>query len=175
MASNFAGLSGLPSDYEQYDFALSDPSTPSTPFDDYRQLKNDLFSTATVLAINDYPANYVIALFDTLTTIVHYGLIESSSSTIPFLLMRTSFTNSSLTTQHNHHSNYNPSTKHSTKHNDNNTGISLNMGSMVGSALSAIPGTRGATEFVSSFIGKVFTSNDSASSSHVRHFVKLDL
>jgi hypothetical protein len=44
------------------------------------------------------------------------------------------------------------------------------MSSMVGSALSAIPGTRGASEFVSSFIGKVFTSTDNANSSSVSLF-----
>lgn len=170
MSANFAGLHGLPSDYDQYDLILSDPSTPSTPFDDYRQLKMDPFTSITTSTSNEYPANYVVALFDTLTTIVHYGLIESTSSTIPFLLMRTSFTNSSLTTQYAHHSSYNSSTLHLPKHNDSNSGISLNMSSMVGSALSAIPGTRGASEFVSSFIGKVFTSTDNASSSSVSLF-----
>jgi hypothetical protein len=170
MAANFAGLQGLPTEYDQYDFVLSDPSTPTTPFDDYRQIKTDLFSCITPTS-SEYPANYVIGLFDTLTTIVHYGLIESSSSTIPFLLMRTSFANNSLTNHYSHHSSYNSSTIHMSKPTDNNSGLSLNMSSMVGSALSAIPGTRGATEFVSSFIGKVFTSTDNASNSNVRLFI----
>lgn len=166
MSANFAGLPGLSADYEQYDSILSDPPTPSTPFDDYRHFKRDFESEFSISTYNDYPANYGIALFDTLTTIVHYCLIESTSSAIPFLLMRTSFANSSLNAQPTYHSAYNSSTLHS-KNNETSPGISLNMTSMVGSALSAIPGTRGATEFVSSFIGKVFTSADNTSSANV--------
>jgi hypothetical protein len=165
MSANFAGLPGLPADYEQYDPFLSDPPTPSTPFDDYRQVKRDFDSEFALSISNDYPANYAIALFDTLTTIVHYCLIESTSSAIPFLLMRTSFANSTLNAQPTYHSTYNSSTLNS-KHIETSPGISLNM-AMVGNALSAIPGTRGATELVSSLMSKVFTSADSASNSNV--------
>lgn len=164
--ANFAGLPGLTADHEQYEPILSDPSTPNTPFDDYRLIKKDFDDEIVVHSSpNDYPANYAIALFDTLTTIVHYSLIESTSSAIPFLLMRTSLSNSSLTTYYNHHSSYNPSSIHMSKQNDSAPGLSLN--SMVGSALSVIPGTRGATEFMSNFIGKVFTTTDNANSSNV--------
>ncbi|KAI6182036.1 hypothetical protein M3Y97_00337000 [Aphelenchoides bicaudatus] len=165
MSANFAGLPGLSADYEQYDPILSDPPTPSTPFDDYRQLKKDFDSELVPSTFNDYPANYSIGLFDTLTTIVHYCLIETTPSAIPFLLMRTSFVSNSLNSQPAYHNSYSNSTLQS-KHHETSPGISLNMSSMVGSALSVIPGTRGASEFVGNLFGKVFTSTDNAASSN---------
>jgi hypothetical protein len=164
ISANFAGLPGLPSDYDQYE--TGELQSPSTNFDDYRIPQPDIFSLI-LSNSNDYPANYAISLLETLTTIIHYGMIESTSAAIPFLLMQTSFTNSSLSAQQTHYPVYNSSTLSSSKHSDTTSGISLTMGSMFGSAISVIPGSRGASEFVSNMFGKVFTSADSGSHSSV--------
>ncbi|KAI6208422.1 Protein pad-1 [Aphelenchoides besseyi] len=165
VSANFAGLSGVTSDYDPYDSLASEPPTPTAHFDDYRFQRTDAYSALS--ASNSYPMNYALSLFEALTTIIHYGMIESYSAAVPFLLMRTSFANSSHSShQQKHHVVRHPSLMNPHKGHDSNSSLSLNMSSVMGSAFSAIPGGRGASEFVSNIIGKVFTSNDNSGSTN---------
>ncbi|KAI6234504.1 hypothetical protein M3Y99_00802500 [Aphelenchoides fujianensis] len=151
VSANFAGLLGTTSDDDPYDTLASEPPTPPANFDDYRLQRTDAYSALSGTS-NDYPVNYAISLFEALTTIIHYGVIESLPAAVPFLLMRTSFANNSFGTPQTHHK-ARPRSLHSSKpHHDHNSGLSLNMSSMMGSA---------------NIIGKVFTSGEH--SGHSNH------
>lgn len=82
-------------------------------------------------------------------SIVHYGIIDSSEASPPFLLLRAAVGNCSATA-YPASSSYGRDSAASAA-----SSSSMNMSSMVGSAISAIPGMN--------FLGKVFTSNDNAS------------
>lgn len=83
-----------------------------------------------------------------MTSILHYGIIDSSPSSSPFLLLGASFGNFASNSYPSNHG-YRDSLISTVSSN------STNMSSMVGSAISAIPGMN--------FLGRVFTSNESAS------------
>ncbi|CAD5208098.1 unnamed protein product [Bursaphelenchus xylophilus] len=152
VSSNFAGLAPISmsnSTEGSFEALVSEPTTPITAFEDFRFPKTDMFAAIGNFQSHNYPAGYCVGLLKTLTSILHYGVIDSSPASTPFLLLRASFGNCAT-------SSYFASTAYGR---DSAVSVSSsstnNMSSMVGSAISAIPGIN--------FLGKVFTSNDSGS------------
>ncbi|CAD5205643.1 unnamed protein product [Bursaphelenchus okinawaensis] len=150
VSSNFAGLTtnSLSNSTDgSYEALVSEPTTPIKTFEDFRFPKTDVFSALGAIQSQNYPSGYCIGLLKTLTSILHYGIIDASPASTPFLLLRASFSNFSAAS-YSHSTAYGRDSTVST-----NSSSSNNMSSMVGSAISAIPGIN--------FLGKVFTSSDS--------------
>uniref|UniRef100_A0A914EC48 DOP1-like TPR domain-containing protein n=1 Tax=Acrobeloides nanus TaxID=290746 RepID=A0A914EC48_9BILA len=96
-----------------------------------------------------YPSNYALNVLESLTTIMHYCILDSfASNTLVF---------GNSVTSNTAPMNFQSPTSLQTS---SSSGVS----SMAGSAISIIPGTKAAGELITNIFGKVFTSSDSGSS-----------
>lgn len=116
-----------------------------------------------------YPANYAVILMESLMSILHFCMIDSAAVSMPFLIAKTSNSHHVYTTHHHSALSVIPQNLSFNYNSSNNIlgsssilsggGGSSNMvGSMVGSAISVLPGTTA----ISNLFGKVFTSGDNS-------------
>lgn len=116
-----------------------------------------------------FPANYAVILMESLMSILHFCMIDSAAVSMPFLIAKTSNNHNTYTT---HHHSALSIFSQNLLYNYNNTNATINnnsslssgssssnmVGSMVGSAISVLPGTTA----ISNLFGKVFMSGDSS-------------
>lgn len=164
-----------------YNFSGTDFKT-AFYFADFRLPKKEISNSNSGNSINEsthfssfnisntkYPANYAVILMESLMSILHFCMIDSAAVSMPFLIAKTSNSHHIYTTHH--HSALSIFSQNSLFNSNNaNTAINNNstlsngssssnmVGSMVGSAISVLPGTTA----ISNLFGKVFMSGDSS-------------